>query len=147
MKDKQGFTLLELLMVVVIIAILASIAVPQYLRTAERARMSEALQMLGSMRQSAIRFKTEVGTWAPGGAAITANQLDVGSAAADMSGTPAFTYAVNCGTANGIVMTATRNAAPAIGGNCKAAYVISINDLGGFAGRDCQSIATALTCP
>ena len=56
-KDRGGFTLLELLMVVIIIAILASIALPQYLRTAERARASEALQVLGAIRTSEMRYK------------------------------------------------------------------------------------------
>ncbi len=59
MKDKRGFTLLELLMVVIIIAILASIAIPQYFKAAERARSSEALQMLATMRGSETRYYAE----------------------------------------------------------------------------------------
>lgn len=59
MKRSSGFTLLELLMVVIIIAILASIALPQFLRVAERARASEALAILGAMRSSEIRYKAQ----------------------------------------------------------------------------------------
>ena len=59
LKDKQGFTLLELLMVVIIIAILASIALPQYLRATERARASEALQVLAAIRSAEIRVKAQ----------------------------------------------------------------------------------------
>jgi len=55
--DKRGFTLLELLMVVIIIAILASIALPQYIKATEKARASEALQLLGAIRASQNRFK------------------------------------------------------------------------------------------
>ena len=54
---ERGFTLLELLMVVIIIAILASIALPQYFRTAERTRAAEALQMLATIRSSETRYK------------------------------------------------------------------------------------------
>ena len=54
---QAGFTLLELLMVVIIIAILAAVALPQYLRVAERSRAGEALQNLASIRGSENRFR------------------------------------------------------------------------------------------
>jgi type II secretory pathway pseudopilin PulG len=64
-------------MVVIIIAILASIAVPQYLRVSERARGSEALQVLAALRSSEMRYKAfePAGTYANTAAQI--NTLDV----------------------------------------------------------------------
>ena len=59
MKDTRGFTLLELLMVVIIIAILASIALPQYFKTVERSRGSEALQILATIRGAEQRYKAQ----------------------------------------------------------------------------------------
>jgi prepilin-type N-terminal cleavage/methylation domain-containing protein len=56
-RQKSGFTLLELLMVVIIIAILAAIALPQFIRAAEKARAAEAIQVLSALRGSEFRFK------------------------------------------------------------------------------------------
>ena len=58
-SQRGGFTLLELLMVVIIIAILASIALPQYLRVSERARGAEALTILKALHGAEQRFKAE----------------------------------------------------------------------------------------
>ena len=58
-RERGGFTLLELLMVVIIIAILASIALPQYIRATEKARATEALQLAGAIRASENRYKAQ----------------------------------------------------------------------------------------
>ncbi len=60
-KKKAGFTLIEMLAVVLIVGILVSIAVPQYRRTIQRMRATEAIAMLKVLSDSAIRLSTSYG--------------------------------------------------------------------------------------
>ena len=61
---KQGFTLLELLVVVLIVGILASVAIPQYFKTVERTRVAEALGMISSIKTSEDRYLARRGAYA-----------------------------------------------------------------------------------
>jgi prepilin-type N-terminal cleavage/methylation domain-containing protein len=54
--NKKGFTLLELLVVIIILGILSSIALPQYIQTLEKARSGEAIVNVGSIRGSLDRY-------------------------------------------------------------------------------------------
>ncbi len=49
--DKKGFTLLELLIVIIILGVLASIAIPRYFGAIAKARESEARGTLSQLRQ------------------------------------------------------------------------------------------------
>ena len=55
-KDKKGFTLIEMLVVVLIIGILAGIALPQYRKSVEKAKLSEALMNLNIMVGAMQRY-------------------------------------------------------------------------------------------
>ncbi|MGI2028932.1 pilin [Endozoicomonas acroporae] len=60
MKKQQGFTLIELMIVVAIIGILAAVAIPQYQNYVERTKISKAFSMVSPVLTSlALEKQTE----------------------------------------------------------------------------------------
>ena len=111
MSAKKGFTLLELLMVVIIIAILAAVALPQYLRVVERVRSAEALTVLGAIRASEMRFKAQSATniyLSP----LANNSLDIDIPGFGLPASTLWTFSVN-GAGAGSNGQATRTGAVA----------------------------------
>lgn len=65
-KDEQGFTLIELMIVVAILGILAAIAIPNFMRFQAKSRQSEAKSNLGAIGTSSEAWRAEQGTYIVG---------------------------------------------------------------------------------
>lgn len=71
---RRGFTLIELIVVIIIVGILAAVGISQYSLTVEKGRTAEAKIRLGVMRQLAYEYYLANGTFDD----ITSEYLGVG---------------------------------------------------------------------
>ena len=110
---KRGFTLLELIIVIIIIGVLATLGFTQYGRMIEKSRGAEAKVILGDIRKFAAAYVLEE-TIANIGA-MTAADLNIGTGADQIPSACAtshyFSYGIPAAPANPLVITATRCAA------------------------------------
>ncbi|MEI6516438.1 MAG: prepilin-type N-terminal cleavage/methylation domain-containing protein [bacterium] len=74
-KNKAGFTLVELMVVAIIVAILAAVAIPLMTGNKNRAMATEAQAGLGTIRTAFQVYKAEFGGWPTGLAGQTMNNV------------------------------------------------------------------------
>jgi len=80
MKKSQGFTLIELMIVVAIIGILAAIAIPAYQDYTKRAHVSEGLTLAGGLKASVAEYFASEGTWPTNNGAVGITAAITGNA-------------------------------------------------------------------
>ena len=112
---KKGFTLIELLVVVLIIGILSSIALPQYTNAVEKARTSEALSMIGSLKTGIDAYVLANGYESVEFVGSSEVTLDVDAEASldcstgdDVCGGKYFTYDAYCSSGGACYISAHR---------------------------------------
>ncbi len=81
-KVQQGFTLIELMIVVAIIGILAAVAIPQYQDYTARAQASEAMTLLGGLKTPIVEQMSSSGA---AGCAIPAGSVTSGKYVASIA--------------------------------------------------------------
>jgi len=65
-KNQNGFSLIELLIVVTIILIIAAIAIPNLIKSKIQANEAAAVETLRTLETSAIMYSTTYGGYPPG---------------------------------------------------------------------------------
>ena len=105
MKTEQGFTLIELMITVAIVAILASVALPSYTEYIRRGQVAQATEALSEAKVVMEQFYANNRTYAGAvfnGAAICSATVDTGS--------KTFAIGASSCDAAGFTLTATGKA-------------------------------------
>ena len=106
MQKNQGFTLIELMIVVAIVGILAAVAYPSYQESVRRTKRADAQADMMALANNLQRFKIANFSFKPNGTAVTLN--DIGSNGnIPSSGTALYTVALSDIDGSKWTMTAT----------------------------------------
>ena len=118
--DQKGFTMIELMVVVVIVGVLASIAVPMYGKYVKNARITEATSRIGEIVTGstswAIENESAAGNpiWPSGAGGVV-----------DLTATANFTYAISSGGGSNANTTALVLRATGVAGTRMAGVTVT----------------------
>jgi prepilin-type N-terminal cleavage/methylation domain-containing protein len=107
-KTKAGFTLIELMIVVVIIGILAAMAIPRFMRSTTKAKQSEAKQLLKQIYTMQHAYRQEFNSYCLNGVSAAAGSANFARIGVDVGASARYSYAM-VSAANTFTCTATAN--------------------------------------
>jgi type IV pilus assembly protein PilA len=131
--NQQGFTLIELMIVVAIIGILAAIALPAYQDYTARSQMAEAMSLASGARTAVTEFYTSTGN-------LPTNNASAGLATnTDIKGT----YVNQVTVAAGLITATLKGAAPVSEGIRGQTLVLSPTTSAGSVQWKCKGSTAA----
>lgn len=134
LQSRAGFTLVELMIVVIIVGILAAVAVPLYRRNTRKAMASEALALAGSVRTAQRVYYAEHSAYA------ALADIDELVASKDFEDNKYFTDKPAIGGGGGDTYTVTVTAPT---GSDAEGLVVTMNESGAYTVEDDGTVIMA----
>lgn len=125
-RTDKGFTLIELMIVVVLIGVIAAIALPAYQDYAKRARRADA-------KTSLLELQMAMEKWRANNPTYTTNMNDLGYLGATDQASKEGYYTLDipsAASASGYTLTAEINTATAQNGDDCGTFTITVNNGG-----------------
>ncbi len=142
---KQGFTLIELLVVVLIIGILSSVALPQYTKAVEKARATEAIQLLGDLATAEQIYQMGMGTYTNDMTMLDMQIPGVSASASSTAKTKNFNVSITSANNATVFQASASRASGGVTNTSEPKYAITIRiDSNGVITRWCNATAPAL---
>ena len=129
-KAQQGFTLIELMIVVAIIGILAAIAIPAYQDYVARSQVTEAVNLASGLKTTVSEIWSDEGTFAN----ATSPNLGL-PAATDVTGK----YVLSVGVASGVITATMKGAGSVAAGIVSGTVQLSPITRAGSVEWSCQA--------
>ena len=136
MRRKKGFTLIELMIVIVIIGILAALAIPRFLDNVKKAKVTEAKGILKQIYVQAEIYYNENDGWPPTHTFNDASTKNTswtnlaGLGLSRPSGEPRFTYKITSTGAD--AFEATADPTSSYDASLQSEPLITVNSEGQF---------------